>query len=307
MAGPAGSKPAGTGGLAVTAPDMAGDTRHVYGPRPLGALVPAITRPAYRRRSPATAQMMADWEAVVGPALAGVTVPRRFSAGSLTIACAGPVAMELQHLAGELIARINTHLGTKTVQALRFVQTAAPPPPTSPATKEPHPAVAQAADAAVAGLPEGELRDALGSLGRAGLAAGRLPLSVPGGRAAEPPQQVIAAGAFHGARLKHALPGSAVRLLDQVKQALSPAKPPVPNGAQQNSRVLLPEDILDRLVPPQSLLNPWHPSLHKKTPQITQSRCGTQPCDRSILFNLWQGMEAAHRPLEPVVHKAAWP
>jgi len=156
--------------LAVTAPDMAGDTRPVNGPRPLGALVPAITRPAYRRRSPATAQMMADWEAVVGPALAGVTVPRRFSAGSLTIACAGPVAMELQHLAGELIARINTHLGTKTVQALRFVQTAAPPPPTSPATKEPHPAVAQAADAAVAGLPEGELRDALASLGRAVLA-----------------------------------------------------------------------------------------------------------------------------------------
>jgi len=77
--------------------------------------------------------------------------------------------MELQHLTGELIARINTHLGAQTVQTLRFVQTVAAPPPPA-AVKPPPPAVAEAAEAAVAGLPEGELRDALASLGRAVLA-----------------------------------------------------------------------------------------------------------------------------------------
>ena len=102
---------------------MKRDERHVYGPRPVSALMPRLTRPAFRRRSPATAQVLADWAAIVGPAIAAVTTPRRLSAGTLTIACAGPIAMELQHLAGEVIARINAHLGSQVVTALRFVQT----------------------------------------------------------------------------------------------------------------------------------------------------------------------------------------
>ena len=102
---------------------MNSDERFVYGPRPVGALMPRLTRAAFRRRSPATAQVMADWPAIVGPAIATVTTPRRLAAGSLTIACAGPIAMELQHLAGEVIARINAHLGSQAVATLRFVQT----------------------------------------------------------------------------------------------------------------------------------------------------------------------------------------
>lgn len=151
---------------------MATADRHVYGPRPLGALVPKAARPAFRAMSPGTGQVMADWDTIVGPMLASVSVPRRLAAGTLTIACAGPVAMELQHYATELISRINTHLGTSTVRSLRFVQTtsvallAPPPPPPAP------PWVAAAADTAVAALPEGELRAALASLGRAVLASG---------------------------------------------------------------------------------------------------------------------------------------
>ena len=102
---------------------MDSDERHVYGPRPVGALMPRLTRVAFRRRAPATAQVLADWSAIVGPAIAAVTTPRRLAAGTLTIACAGPIAMELQHLAAEVIARINAHLGSQAVSALRFVQT----------------------------------------------------------------------------------------------------------------------------------------------------------------------------------------
>src|SRR3984957_19274972 len=118
---------------------MKTDERHVYGPRPVGALMPLLTRPAFRRRSPATAQVLADWAVIVGPAIAAVTTPRRLSAGTLTIACAGPIAMELQHLANEVMARINAHLGSQAVTGLRFVQTttlappvATPPPPPDP-------------------------------------------------------------------------------------------------------------------------------------------------------------------------------
>ncbi len=138
--------------------------RHLFGPRAVGALVPALVRPAFRKRAPATAQVLADWETIMGPAIAAVTVPRKLFAGTLAIACSGPMAMELQHLAPQLIDRINRHLGRITVTRLRFVQDV-PPAPARPRPPRP-PAVAQAR-AAVAGLPSGDLRDALESLGRA--------------------------------------------------------------------------------------------------------------------------------------------
>ena len=134
-------------------------------PVPVGQLIPRLTRPAFRKRSPAGAQVMADWPQVVGPALAAVTSPLRLSAGTLTLACSGPVAMELQHLAPEVIARINGHLGRVAVERLKFVQQApaglvraAAPPPSAPL-----PAPVQDR---LAGLPEGELRDALEKLAR---------------------------------------------------------------------------------------------------------------------------------------------
>lgn len=139
--------------------------RHLYGPRPIAALVPPLLRPAFRRRAPATAQVLADWEAIIGPALAAMTTPLRLTGGTLSIGCAGPVAMELQHLSDELRGRINAHLGQVAVVRLRFVQSSLPaapaagPPPSRPASA--------AASRAVSGLKPGELRDALERLGRA--------------------------------------------------------------------------------------------------------------------------------------------
>jgi hypothetical protein len=154
-----------------TKPGMTTTERHVYGPRQIAALLPGVTRPAFRRRAPASAQVMADWAAIVGPALGAVTTPRGLSAGTLTIACAGPIALELAHLAEELRARINGHLGRATVARLRFVQTVPPPAPLAPAVAPPAPALARAAKA-VAGLPDGPLKDALAGLGALVLAAG---------------------------------------------------------------------------------------------------------------------------------------
>ncbi len=62
-----------------TAHGITMERRHVYGPRPVAALLPGLTRAAFRRRSPATAQVLADWGNIVGPALAAVTLPRRLS------------------------------------------------------------------------------------------------------------------------------------------------------------------------------------------------------------------------------------
>jgi hypothetical protein len=89
---------------------------------PLAQLVPGLTRAAFKKRSPAGASLMADWASVVGAELASRTEPRKLSRGQLTVACAGPVAMELQHVAAALIERINTHAGEKLVERLRFTQ-----------------------------------------------------------------------------------------------------------------------------------------------------------------------------------------
>jgi hypothetical protein len=149
-----------------TAPDTM-SPRHVYGPRPVGALVPALVRPAFKRRAPATAQVLADWQAIVGPAIAAVTTPRKLFAGSLTIVCSGPMALELQHLADQLIARINAHLGKIAVTRLRFIQDVQP---ASPAAVPPRRRALAAARAAVADLPPDALRDALELLGQSVLA-----------------------------------------------------------------------------------------------------------------------------------------
>ncbi len=135
--------------------------RHVYGPREIGALVPALTRPAFRKRAPASAQVLADWDAIVGPSLARTTTPRRMSGSTLTLACAGPVALELQHMSGELMARINAHLGRVAVERLRFVQDPPIAPPDLPAPLLPISPIE------LPGVPDGPVRDALQALGQA--------------------------------------------------------------------------------------------------------------------------------------------
>jgi hypothetical protein len=138
--------------------------RFVGGPRAIGALLPAVTRPAFRSRSAASAQLLADWPEIVGPALSAVTQPRRLAGTSLTIACAGPVALELQHLTGPLAERINGHYGRILVQEFRFVQGAVTRPnkppsrPTAPPVEIPD-------------MAPSELRDALARLGAAILQA----------------------------------------------------------------------------------------------------------------------------------------
>lgn len=139
--------------------------RHVYGPRAIGAVLPSVTRPIFRSHGAALGQLLLDWPGIIGPQLAAVTTPRRLAAGTLTLGCTGPVALELQHLAGPLMERVNTHLGRAAVQRLRFVQEAAAArttarPVAPPGSRSREPVV-------IEGVPDGPLRDALAALGAA--------------------------------------------------------------------------------------------------------------------------------------------
>ncbi|MCO6158844.1 DciA family protein [Asaia lannensis NBRC 102526] len=140
--------------------------------RALGAILPQITRPAFAKRPAPAVRLILDWAEIVGAALAAQSEPRRVSAGTLTIACTGPVALELQHLAPQLIERINTHCGplrsgrdlrfddgTVLVRKIRIVQDPAVLRPVSPAARPtPQPV-------AIPGIKDGELHDTLARLG----------------------------------------------------------------------------------------------------------------------------------------------
>jgi hypothetical protein len=136
----------------------AGYERRSYVARGLAELVPSLTRAAYKKRSPAGALLMSEWAGIVGPHLAQQTEPKRLSGSQLTIACSGPMAMELQHLSTSLIERINTHAGRRLVERLRFVQ--------EPVAAPRRPAIARqdAVPEPIEGMAPGPLNEALARL-----------------------------------------------------------------------------------------------------------------------------------------------
>ena len=93
-----------------------------FGPTALAALVPPIVRPAFRKRSPASSRILADWPMLVGPGVASRVEPRSFARGTLTVVCDGPTAMELQLAERVLAERINVALGETCVERIRVVQ-----------------------------------------------------------------------------------------------------------------------------------------------------------------------------------------
>jgi hypothetical protein len=129
-----------------------------YATRGIAGLLAPVVRPAFRRRAPAAANLLADWEQLAGPDLAARAAPVKFAGGTLTLGCTGPVAMELQAAAPQIIARLNLALGHAMIERLRFVQQApvlaAPPLPPAKleAVKPPE------------NLPDGALGEALGKL-----------------------------------------------------------------------------------------------------------------------------------------------
>jgi hypothetical protein len=101
---------------------------------------------------------MADWASIAGPHLATRAAPVKFAGGTLTLACTGPTAMELQLLSPQIIARLNLALGHNMIERLRFIQQApnisAPLP--APMARHPVPPPPN--------LPDGELGEALARL-----------------------------------------------------------------------------------------------------------------------------------------------
>jgi hypothetical protein len=141
--------------------------------RPLAATLPRITGAALGKRGFALAALLAEWEAIVGPALAASAAPLRLvksrdaDSAVLEVRVESAAAVELQHNEPVVIERINAHFGYKAVHRLRLRHgTVGAPPRAVPAIRRIGVAEERALSRQLEGVGDDSLRDALAGLGR---------------------------------------------------------------------------------------------------------------------------------------------
>lgn len=162
----------------------AAGTREVRrgGMRALSYLAPGLTDPLFRKRGFVEGRIPRDWPQIVGVDLARFCAPesldfprgRRDGATLRVVALPGR-ALELQHLAPQIIERVNGHFGWAAVARLTLRQGVLPPPPksTRPRLRSLAEREKTAIRAQVESVTDPALRDRLAALGEA--LAGRAP------------------------------------------------------------------------------------------------------------------------------------
>ena len=143
--------------------------------RAIGAEIPRIAGAALGKRGFGEAQLVTQWEAVIGVELAEKLTPERLAFprgerrnGTLRLRVASAFATEAQHLEPVLIERINAFFGYGAVTRLAFTQ--GPPlaaTPTPAPLRQLSAEEQRAIDSRVAGVADPDLRAALKRLGSA--------------------------------------------------------------------------------------------------------------------------------------------
>ncbi|MBS3960262.1 MAG: DUF721 domain-containing protein [Sandarakinorhabdus sp.] len=105
------------------------------GARAVGSLLPDVGGVAFRRFGFVQGALLGRWREIVGPVYARWSVPDslRFprgqkTEGTLTIRVEGPFSVQLQHVAPQIIERVNRILGHNAVARLKLVQGRVPLP-----------------------------------------------------------------------------------------------------------------------------------------------------------------------------------
>ncbi len=145
--------------------------------RPVAALLPKLTKKALGKHGFSSAGLIERWDSIVGADLAGLCRPEKLSfpvgkrdGGTLRVRADGGAALELQHLAPQIVERINGFLGYRAVAQLKLVNgpvaarrtaPAAQPNPPGPETIRRKAALEQQ----LTGIGDDGLRDSLRRLG----------------------------------------------------------------------------------------------------------------------------------------------
>lgn len=149
-------------------------------PVPVSDLATEILDPVLRRRAGVSIGLVQSWDEIVGPRLAGRTRPEKiqwprrmsdddpFEPATLLIACEGATALQLQHETAEVIGRVNAFLGFPAIGRIRIVQK---PVRRTEEAARPRPRALTPSEnarlsAAVSGIEDDALREALERLGR---------------------------------------------------------------------------------------------------------------------------------------------
>lgn len=149
------------------------EKRGSAGPRAIAGQVERLTRPALAKRGLAGAAIVAEWPAIVGPALASQTCPLRIAwprgeAGEGTLhlrVASGAMAMQLQHLEPQVLDRINGFFGYRAVGRLAISQGPLPRQRSAP-RPPPRQAPPEEVERRLESVGDGELKAALAALGR---------------------------------------------------------------------------------------------------------------------------------------------
>ena len=103
-------------------------------PVPVSDLTARILDPVLRKRTGISIGLIQSWDEIAGGRLAARTRPEKlqwprrmseddpFQPATLIVACEGAAALQLQHEAGEVIARVNSFLGFTAVARIKIVQ-----------------------------------------------------------------------------------------------------------------------------------------------------------------------------------------
>jgi hypothetical protein len=144
-------------------------------PRPLSALLHKTLGSAFAKRGFASAELVTRWSEIVGSEIADHSQPEKIQwvpargdqlpePGRLVLRVEGPVALEIQHLSGVILERVNRFFGWQAVGTIRLRQ--APLRRTLPRPQfQPDPRAIAEMAASLADVRHPALRDALARLG----------------------------------------------------------------------------------------------------------------------------------------------
>ena len=147
-------------------------------PKPLADLVAVCVADAFARQGFTSCEIVTHWDDIVGPEIAALAEPIRMQwvrsrdpdespPATLVLRVEGPAAIEIQHMSGVIVERVNRYLGWQAVGGLALRQA----PLMRRSRKPPRPKIDEDAAAAITakmtGIADPGLRTALGRLGAA--------------------------------------------------------------------------------------------------------------------------------------------
>ena len=151
------------------------------GAKPLAAFVPSIIEPLLATRGMSEATLISDWPAIIGADIARYVRPMQLQwppraakgapgsaagAATLILRVESAFALEAQHAAGIIVARVNAHLGWRCVEKIAFRQGPLPKPePKRRAPLAPSQNAEARARRAAADIEDTDLREAVSRLG----------------------------------------------------------------------------------------------------------------------------------------------